>query len=1360
MNKKFSTLMAGLVLATGVASAQTYISPDPFTFNPVPTKGGFPYRTMNTKVNTAFDSPFADVTLVNKIESENKWYQLTNGGEEKNADAKVLIQVRDEKTGDVTLKMVKPIEAKAENNAPLNYSLWKIKVSEHPTTAAKVYTFINKETNLELVLDDTEALDVKGLKLADLNDQDATILSGCSNQWAWYDSDALTDGTFSAKAPYTYFHSSDSVMVMELNSDAEVVAVKYSKADASDGAGNGVAKTKALKLMPVIAQAVTLTAADLNAMIDAQEINTLNPADSAKFKFNEPTGKLDAALQTLKGNVLASERGFRAYDEQLYREFGKAGLYAISKDLSAAETMLKNVAAAFTAVKDDAKATSAADYATAATTAETAAKTAAKTAKDKADDIYKVKVTASKTATAIASDFAEQFKAGATALGEAETENSVAKALATAKTNAEAILAIDGIAASTKTTMNSLIKNIEGYVKDVAVAQKRADKGQKDMSLTLTWNADVTTEPFNAFGIRLVDENKKYFMVDTLRFEENEAPSLSPAYKLITNEFGDNVKADGAYYAARYFFRVTYYPSNDSLAIEPLNAASKSNDEAIAKKTWFESKAGSQWVKASDIDIAAGDAGMTVSNTDVNTKTVEDKSVVISPIAITASKLSDGSTVATVGPKDPFGSFRTRVSFNHVYPYLVRSTVKPDLYNITLVTNDPNANAETRSRVNGSYIIADMAGKLVYAKKDKSQDYSHMPATQWVVENIGCLKPNNNVARVKVTNREYSHMSFEGQLYVDANGNKYIINRNYDEFGNDNKFYYRDTLKFTPVTDTQKGYLILKKDTLSENTYTFNQFLDYGTDPYFLNVKGNKADTLLRAQEEATQFELFVVGKDSIKYGYTSAQAGVAQLWRTAYQLKVKDANKIDNDRKYVAVDQYNKYVVATEKDIKNKVNGLRPVNFYFKENNHWVEGAEGKEYYALVDVENPASDVILTANGDAKLAIETGQMDTKPETLGESRTEAFYIGKDSRPLYRSLGKGNSVVKLFTERGTAKEYLFEDNSNNIGYPSAIKGFGYLGMTAEGISQGEGYTVAMYADYVQKSNDRMPQYLFVVAPDSVKAYTWCKDHGLNATCEHSQEYPGYVAGRFMVNLNDSVANSINKLENANKFKYDNFTRLAFVEAIHRGDVLYVLKNGIKLSSIMGKDASGKSYVLPSFFDEANKGEKYEVIALDGKHNNAAFSLRLVDDAEAQDFYLESHSNEGESAIGSFKGAWVKLQNYVPVLAQTTKVNGEHDNNNTGSILETINQAQKFNIAENVDETPTDSKTPEVSTISVKADYGKVIIKGAAGKTVTISNVLGQAIYNTVIASDEATISAPKGYVTVAVEGEAAVKAIVK
>ena len=66
----------------------------------------------------------------------------------------------------------------------------------------------------------------------------------------------------------------------------------------------------------------------------------------------------------------------------------------------------------------------------------------------------------------------------------------------------------------------------------------------------------------------------------------------------------------------------------------------------------------------------------------------------------------------------------------------------------------------------------------------------------------------------------------------------------------------------------------------------------------------------------------------------------------------------------------------------------------------------------------------------------------------------------------------------------------------------------------------------------------------------------------------------------------------------------------------------------------------------------------------------------------------------------------------------------------------------------------------SEVSVIATEGAVIIKGAEGKKVTISNVLGQTIANTVVASSEATISAPQGVVVVAVEGEAAVKAIVK
>ncbi|WP_455641224.1 DUF6383 domain-containing protein [Parabacteroides sp.] len=68
--------------------------------------------------------------------------------------------------------------------------------------------------------------------------------------------------------------------------------------------------------------------------------------------------------------------------------------------------------------------------------------------------------------------------------------------------------------------------------------------------------------------------------------------------------------------------------------------------------------------------------------------------------------------------------------------------------------------------------------------------------------------------------------------------------------------------------------------------------------------------------------------------------------------------------------------------------------------------------------------------------------------------------------------------------------------------------------------------------------------------------------------------------------------------------------------------------------------------------------------------------------------------------------------------------------------------------------------EASSISVATANGAIIVKGAEGKNVVITNVLGQQVANTFVTSSEATIAAPAGVVFVAVEGEAAVKAIVK
>ena len=75
-------------------------------------------------------------------------------------------------------------------------------------------------------------------------------------------------------------------------------------------------------------------------------------------------------------------------------------------------------------------------------------------------------------------------------------------------------------------------------------------------------------------------------------------------------------------------------------------------------------------------------------------------------------------------------------------------------------------------------------------------------------------------------------------------------------------------------------------------------------------------------------------------------------------------------------------------------------------------------------------------------------------------------------------------------------------------------------------------------------------------------------------------------------------------------------------------------------------------------------------------------------------------------------------------------------------------------------PTANEGVEVSEVTVIAGEGSVTIAGAAGKKVVISNILGQVVANTVVSSDNAVIAAPAGVVVVAVEGEAAVKAIVK
>ena len=1299
MNKKFSTLVAGLFLAGTLPVGAIHTE-----------NGEVPYRT--DLVKSAVSSYHCNG--VNSID-ETKWYQLVvseegdKEGEQANhvdgigANMTVLTMERDYTTGNLTLT-VKKIE-----EAALTHSLWKITTVRDNVNSRDLFAYENMETGYKLTFDEFNALDLNGSSDATtvVKEVEATILNGCTDNWRWYTHKAQTSD-FAQKTVFSFFHGKDSVMAMALNQNNEVVLVKESAVKAEDEAKSikGL-----LAVRPIIAGAKVLNAAEINSMIDA---------DGSYKNF------IDIANNNTSENVTLG---------------GTKVNFKFSKTLD------KN-------------------------------------------------------------PLTETYKA-------------------------------------------------------VASPYRLLDRDK--------WNEN-TNEVYSGYDILLQNvKTGKYLMVSPDRFEKPTAPGVygglllkDADYQKLNSKTNPTalVNADPTIlpdvignldaHQARYHFKFTYYPTNDSLVIEPLNASVKESEEidylqsdlvrkdgdAVKMVDYFNTvNAGiaynnGSWGnvlfnKAAGVPVALGAINNGTSTSDAseiltvsvpsNIAAAQDRYKTLCKEEFACSRSSiDGNPayvtnycvnhVGDKGTVEYLANMGVKISFDNFRTPLVRTTVKSGLYFIQLSTTVQDDPTYTEKRHNGSYIVADMAGHLVYDVKDANQDFTHMPATQWVVEELNCDVYDNDVntneaALVKITNREYGIEGFVGQLYSagkDANGQDkyYFINHKYAEGmwkeGTDihnwgETFACHDTLTFTAVDPkTTFGYEVISDDVLKENVYALQQLVN-GEAAWYLGISADSKNLGL-LKEDPTMFELHLIG-EATDYGYTPAQkttqpglAGIDTLKRAVYAVKVKDTNKIDNDHTYVALDHMHRYVVADEKDIQAGKDGLTWALFYLKNNNHVGED----HYYSLVNAVGVETGSLKNVNTIAgKLVVEASTFLTKVDNLCSTSSDVFKLAGDPRPLYANLEGDDVIGAAYSNLVNNKEKglkLGVDRTGGYLYEDETPGLNYL--SHENLNTGADKSYSFYVDKVAKSNARMPQYLFVTAADSVPAYTYCitEKHGINPGCDHAVSYPGYVSGRFLVNLNDSVRTSIDKVSATDKFMSDGYVRLAFVEAVHRGDSLYVLKAPYTLASISVKDVDGTSYVLPPYLSKDSLGVVYDIVDLNGEHNNAAFSLRYVGDTENDGFLLESFDygmkNEEDgtiehlSGIGSFEGAWVKLQNGVPVLAQISDDTDKGDHN-TGYNLagseyydkmswsEVLNQAAIFGLTEGVNGgDATANEDVEVSSVTVIAGNGQITVAGAAGKKVVITNILGQTVANTVVTSDNATIAAPAGVVVVAIEGEDAVKAIVK
>ncbi|MFV0581333.1 MAG: DUF6383 domain-containing protein [Parabacteroides gordonii] len=149
----------------------------------------------------------------------------------------------------------------------------------------------------------------------------------------------------------------------------------------------------------------------------------------------------------------------------------------------------------------------------------------------------------------------------------------------------------------------------------------------------------------------------------------------------------------------------------------------------------------------------------------------------------------------------------------------------------------------------------------------------------------------------------------------------------------------------------------------------------------------------------------------------------------------------------------------------------------------------------------------------------------------------------------------------------------------------------------------------------------------------------------------------------------------------------------------------------------------------------------------------------------------NGKEAKVAVEESKGVLAGLKNFKYQIVQATADSeGEYvvKSVNDGYYLYNLNGflgftpevAKALVVTVEQSEAPVANEAVTTSSVKVIAGNGVVTVIGAQGKKVTISNVLGQTIANTVLSSDNATINVPAGIVIVAIEGEAAVKAIVK
>ena len=889
-------------------------------------------------------------------------------------------------------------------------------------------------------------------------------------------------------------------------------------------------------------------------------------------------------------------------------------------------------------------------------------------------------------------------------------------------------------------------------------------------------------------------KNPYYLRVDTAYANDYGVNFLKFAF----SDKGESIANSDI--ANQYRFRLNYHPTTDELFIQAKEARYLAEDQV-----WWHDANGDLLTDAKKIKTYSWNSTEDLSATETKTHACD---YVHNWVKLQDLVKEQEIRIITLG-KQPIN---THISFG----FGGCSDVK----------------AEYTSVADGVYVIKNAKGQVlaspIYDNGEKvakfvsvdEQDPQHMPAYQWVVLTNYTQEKSLPTSPVTITNREFPNLQASMQLR-EKEGAEYMFTLNAKatekHLGVD--LAETDSLVFEKVADTYVkdkylGYKKITKDSLTVNKYTFNYWHPYASDKYIAKSSKDSTLTVLEGKDAFVVDTLAWLGNKAystvdVKYGYNPNNAkldgkarisGLAQLVRTVYEMK--DGGINDKDATIWKVNKNDQFNIG-DNDYNKVEYGQTGNSYYvfFKENNH----IDGKHYYALVNaVLNTDATGYVIGGHKAGVSDYDAAATLKNQVLEETRTSAFAIERDDTPLYRRFNSaalegqaGDGVDTLRFYEKYRNEYLMIEANPSF----MVNHIDFLGIDAQDKAQG-GLAFIVDTAWVNRGAGNIkPQYLISIDRHDYQGVAGepCTEAGPHIDesghitddpmeCVHAHKaVPGFKRGKFLINFHNFANN--NEMVGADKYKWAEYDRAGFKEAIVVKDTLYILRDefkNLKNEEIdLAKIASAEVEAQKAYSKEHNNlngflNYRYELTG--DNHKYVTWSMRFFDRSVAANeveadraFLFESmksldgntntiHDDKahtgGKYSLSSADGdiapeyaAWLKMQNGCLVLSD--------QNSRFNEVVTGADDALIFNV-EHVcgDKVAVDNENIAVEGVSVVAGNGQVTIMGAAGKNVTITNILGKVIANQTIASDNATIAVPAGIVAVAVEGEAAVKAIVK